>query len=246
MTGPIPNTSSPSPASYAFFQSLTERRKLLRHRLLRQPTGDLPAALDAFASLPPRLPSRSSTVTHALVVLGVPTDASGHPTPALKARITRAAELALADPSAVLVVSGGAVATPFVEAHALARGLALLGVDPARILLEPHATTTLDNAAFTVALLLSVLPDRAAAVEQLTVVSEPYHAPRSLRHFAAACAAAEWTPRLRLGASERVTYPETGGGAYPDARQGRGGGAPPHEAALLRCLEEKRRVAVGW
>jgi len=187
-------------------------------------------------------PSRSSDVRHVIVVLSVPTNSDGTPTSGLEARVNRAAALARADPSALVVVSGAAVATAFSEAEIMARMLVGRGVDPMSILIERYATTTLDNAAYSTALLQTHLPNNATAVEQLTLVSEPYHAPRSLRIFAAACALAKWTPRLRLAASERMPYPVTGSAAYPRPRPG----APPWEAALLRCLEEKRRLAAGW
>ncbi len=80
--------------------------------------------------------------------------------------------MARAHPEAVLVVSGGAVSGP-VEAEVMQRWLASRGVDASRIICEPAARSTAENAAF-VAPLLHELD-----VVRVTLVTERFHMRRS-------------------------------------------------------------------
>jgi vancomycin permeability regulator SanA len=200
-------------------------------------------------------------------VLGAPVNGDGTPSSSILQRTRRAAEIASAHPESLLLVTGGAVANRFSEAVSMEEQLISLGVDPRRIHLEPNARTTLDNAAYTMTLLENVwlkaaldqaklIPGADPKLEsvwrkavldeaQLTIITEPFHAPRALRLFAAARSAYDVTPTLRFAASASAAEPYL----------------PPHErsvrigekivrddvqALLLRCIEEKRRLSIGW
>jgi vancomycin permeability regulator SanA len=243
------------------------RRAQLRRYLIWAPVADLNLALDAFQIGPEGASVLPKPRTHAIVVLGAPVNGDGTPSPSILERTRRAAEIASAHPESLLVVTGGAVANRFSEAVIMEQQLISLGVDPTRVLREPNACTTLDNAAYTMALLENVwlkaaldhaelTPGADPKLEsvwrkavldeaQLTIITEPFHAPRALRLFAAARSAYDVTPTLRFAATARAAQPQL----------------PPHErlvrigemvlrddvqALLLRCIEEKRRLSIGW
>ncbi|GFZ42334.1 hypothetical protein JCM24511_00049 [Saitozyma sp. JCM 24511] len=261
-----PGTSQPQP------DDLGARRAHLRRYLIWAPVADLNMALDALqirpedASAPSALP-KPPPKHHAIVVLGAPVNGDGTPSPSIVQRTRRAAEIAFAHPESLLVVTGGAVANRFSEAVSMEQQLISLGVDPTRILREPNARTTLDNAAYTMSLLENVwlkaaldvnslIPGADPTLEsvwrkavldqaQMTIITDPFHAPRALRLFAAARSAYDVTPTLRFAASASAAQPQL----------------PPHErlvrigemvlrddvqALLLRCVEEKRRLSIGW
>jgi uncharacterized SAM-binding protein YcdF (DUF218 family) len=106
------------------------------------------------------------------VVFGCPVRSDGAPTSALGRRLGRALELAVGDPAATLIVSGGAVIGPC-EAQAMARWLEERGVDAARILREEAARDTLENAVFSAALV------RQLGAREVSLVTERYHIARS-------------------------------------------------------------------
>jgi len=237
-------TSKTTHGTQGLFDGLNARRRAqLCQYLMRAPVADLNRALDALQSRP--LDTTALPKNHAIVVLGAPVNADGTPSPSILQRTRRAAEVALAHPDAVLVVTGGAVVNRFTEAQSMAEQLVLLGINPARIYREPYARTTLDNAAFTMTLLESVWPKRALNEAQLTIITEPFHAPRALRLFAAASSAYAVTPTLRFAASARAAAPNL----PPYERLveiGEKIAGEDFQALLLRCIEEKRRLANGW
>lgn len=169
------------------------------------------------------------------------------------------------------------------EAEAMAREFVRLGIEEGRIWVEANARTTLDNAAFTTCLLERIWPpfqpgNRGQHQENdpqrdsvdsrltsnpsihLTIVSEPYHAIRSLRHFAAALTLSELQAQgqvvLHAGISEMGNAPIPAMSHNPNRGRGRArdgsiwiGGLRLRgevRAKLERCLEEKRRIACGW
>jgi uncharacterized SAM-binding protein YcdF (DUF218 family) len=110
---------------------------------------------------------------HAIVVFGAAVDRSGRPRRPLVRRLRRALAEATRDPAALVVVSGGALGGRPAEAAAMHAWLVAEGVDPARILLEPHARSTFDNASLCAALVAG------AGVRRVTLVTEGYHMPRA-------------------------------------------------------------------
>ncbi|ORX38709.1 DUF218 domain-domain-containing protein [Kockovaella imperatae] len=226
-------------------------------RYLRQaPTQDVDEALRALAANAEPEPEPLSSGTeplHLLVVLGVPPRPDGQLTEGLRARVNKAFELAHKYPAAKIVVTGGAVANRYAEAEVMQRELIAWGVDPRRILVENRARITLDNAAYTLALLKRDWPDfcRGSGAEggrppaRLTVVSEPYHGVRSLRHFAAALKIFNVHVELRYA-------PARGGSQamlsdmHKPLRLGDTWLPRPMQAHLERTIEEQRRIVCGW
>ena len=123
------------------------------------------------ASPAPRVPPSAK---HAVVVFGCPVNAkTGAPTPALTRRLEQALTEAKKDPSAVLVVSGGAAHNRFPESVAMRDWLVQRGVDPARILVEDRSSDTIENAENVAAML------QGGGVKRVTVVTERYHERRA-------------------------------------------------------------------
>lgn len=110
---------------------------------------------------------------HAIVVFGAAVDQAGRPLRALVRRLRCALAEATRDPKALVVVSGGPVGGRPIEARAMHDWLVAEGLDPARIVLEPQARSTYDNAALSAELLAR------AGVRRVTLVTEGYHMLRS-------------------------------------------------------------------
>lgn len=123
-------------------------------------------------------------ITRAVVVFGAAVGVDGEPRTLLRERLRVARELALADADAVIVVSGGSVRGRPAEGPAMARWLRANGIPAGRILVEPAARTTVENADRVIPLL------RSLAVRRATIVTQPFHAPRARRNLAAALRAA--------------------------------------------------------
>lgn len=232
-----------TPAIVPAHESRSEWRARLRKHLIVSPTSDLPTAIDAFQNHPATF--RGAHQRHAIVVLGVPLLRDGTPSESLMARVRRAAEMAQIHPSAFVVVTGGAAANEFVEAQGMAQELIILGVESRRILLEPFARTTLDNAAFTFRLLEGLWPHAGRQPVKLTLVSEPYHAVRALRLFAAAGRVFDFKTTLHIAASDCGHQPARSENERP-VRIGNRTLSGGFQAKLGRCVEEQRRISCGW
>ncbi len=109
----------------------------------------------------------------AILVLGYALRPDGAPTPSLVARVDRAAEAASRAPKAVLVVSGWTSAPGVTEAAVMRDLLVRRGVDPARIVLEPEARTTVENFVCAAPIL------RARGASRVALVTERWHMTRS-------------------------------------------------------------------
>jgi cyclophilin family peptidyl-prolyl cis-trans isomerase/vancomycin permeability regulator SanA len=133
---------------------------------------DIPRNDDASAALGER----------ALVVLGcrVSLDAEGRPQGALGRRVVAAAEeyARRGEVVAVVVASGGRRWSEVVEADAMARELARLGVPPELIVRERCSLSTRDNARFAAAAL------ERRGITRATVVTCAWHLPRAVALFA--------------------------------------------------------------
>ena len=109
-----------------------------------------------------------------LIVLGARVDPDG-PSPALTRRLNAVMAVLDDHPDAVIIASGGQGADePVSEAQCIRDELARRGVDPARILLEDRSTTTVENLAFSRALM-----DRDDA--RVGVVTNNFHVWRAVR-----------------------------------------------------------------
>lgn len=123
-------------------------------------------------------------ITRAVVVFGAAVGLDGEPRALLRERLRTARALAVADPAAAIVVTGGSVRGRVAEGPVMARWLRAHGIPAARILVEPAARTTIENAERVIPLL------RALAVRRATVVTQPFHAPRARSNLEAALRAA--------------------------------------------------------
>lgn len=121
------------------------------------------------------LPATFPKSDHAIVVFGTPLEADGTLGPRLSLRMDKALELELAvqHPDAVLVVSGGAVHTEQREALVMRTWLMERGISSRRIVVEPEARFTQENA-IRVMPLLEVI-----GAKKVTLVTEEFHMARS-------------------------------------------------------------------
>lgn len=128
----------------------------------------------------------------ALVVLGAGFRSDGRTSPALRRRANHGARLYHAGRAPAVLVTGGVNPphAPCAEADAMAAILQELGVPEDRILSEPRARNTAENARFAAILLAD------AGVCRVGVVTDPAHMPRALLAFrrAGLIAAAERVP----------------------------------------------------
>lgn len=105
------------------------------------------------------------------IVLGAVVRPDGSPSPTLRRRAARAAQLFAEGKVARIVASGGDHTGPISEAEAVARELRVLGVPDRAILRETRAGTTRENIAFS----LELLPASAVVI----LVSDAWHLPRA-------------------------------------------------------------------
>ena len=124
----------------------------------------------------------------AIVCLGAGVDGAGRIGPGSAARAETCARLARAGVAPLIVFTGGPAAPGAPSAAAaMAEAARAHGVGDAVIMLEERAFSTLQNAAYSRAM----LPDAA----RLILVSEAFHLPRS------------WLSFRAMGAAEVATYP---------------------------------------
>ena len=83
-----------------------------------------------------------------IIVLGVPADGDGNPTPAMLARVTEAVREYERGVAPRLIVTGGAAHNQFVEARAMARAAHAQGIPESAIYVEPQAMDTIQNACY--------------------------------------------------------------------------------------------------
>lgn len=117
---------------------------------------------------------RTGDGLHTLVVLGFPARADGSPHPMQRWRCRIAARSMT--PGAVVVFTGGAVKSPWVEADVMARyAHERLGIPAESIRTEAEAESTWQNIEFTIPLIENA--------ERITIVSSPMHAARARRYL---------------------------------------------------------------
>ncbi len=131
-----------------------------------------------------------------LIVLGAGLNGSV-PSLSLTDRLRAALEYLEAHPASIAVVSGGqGSGESITEAEAMRRWLESAGVAPERILMEPQATTTEENIAYSLAL----LQQRGEADASVAVVSSEYHL------YRAKCIARAQGVEA-LGVAAKTSYP---------------------------------------
>ena len=138
----------------------------------------------------------------AIVVFGAAVKPDGTPSDRLRGRVERALELHRADPAAAIVVSGGD-RTGHSEARLMKRLLLGLGVPKDRVLLEPRARHTGENADFSAALVKHI------GARRVTLVTSSSHSSRALFHL-------RWA--LRAAGVGRARVDVAGTGPRPSLR----------------------------
>lgn len=178
---------------------------------------DRPATAAHRADLVQTLRARRAASTrsvpradHAVVVFGAPARDDGRPGPSLASRLSRALAALEADPSAaVVVVSGGAVKGTN-EAEAMRRWLVGQGVAPSRVVVEPEARFTLENAELSAALVANTGADR------VTLVTEAFHMGRASALMQQALRDAGVAAELRLAPATDANPGAPGHASEPD------------------------------
>lgn len=123
------------------------------------------------------LASAAPGQTRALVVFGSAVRSDGTPGPTLTQRLHTTLELARTDRRAPIIVSGGAVTAPIPEGRVMKRWLVDHGVAAGRILVEPRARHTGENAELSASLL------RRVGATEATLVTSRCHARRAGLHM---------------------------------------------------------------
>lgn len=132
-----------------------------------------------------------------LIVLGAGVNGTV-PSLSLTDRLQAARDYLQAHPAAVAIVSGGqGDGERITEAEAMRRWLESAGVEPQRILMEPQATTTEENIAFS----LDILRQRGAENASVAIVSSEYHL------YRAKCIARAQGVENPLGVAGKTSYP---------------------------------------
>lgn len=100
-------------------------------------------------------PAGNTSLQHfdALIVLGVPADSDGNPTPEQLARVTEAVHEYDRGVASHLILTGGPAHNRFVEAEVMARVAESEGIPASAISIEPRALDTIHNACYSVGIM---------------------------------------------------------------------------------------------
>jgi uncharacterized SAM-binding protein YcdF (DUF218 family) len=128
-------------------------------------------------------------------VFGAAVDPDGRPRRPLTRRLRRALVEAAADPGALVIVSGGRVRGRPAEAPIMRDWLVAEGLDSARIVVEPEARSTHENARHCADLIA------ARGFRRVTLVTERFHVLRARFLLARALASRGLRIELRTSAA---------------------------------------------
>jgi uncharacterized SAM-binding protein YcdF (DUF218 family) len=109
----------------------------------------------------------------AIIVLGYPADRDGNPSPDQLSRVTEGVQEYQRGVAPRLILSGGAVANQYVEAHVMARSAEAQGLPISAIEIEPEARDTIQNLCYAERIM------KAHGWRSAEVVSSAYHLPRA-------------------------------------------------------------------
>lgn len=113
----------------------------------------------------------------AIIVLGMPADSDGNPTPVMQARVTEAVREYERGIAPRLIVTGGAAHNGYVEARVMARVAHAQGIPESAIYVEPEALDTVQNACYSARVM------QAHGWHSAEVVSSATHLPRAAMIF---------------------------------------------------------------
>jgi uncharacterized SAM-binding protein YcdF (DUF218 family) len=137
-------------------------------------------AVLAWAAIARAVAPRANTnraTFDAIIILGTPADSDGNPTPELQDRITEGVHEYQRGVAPRLIVTGGPAHNNFIEADVMARVAHAQGVPESRILEEPHALDTIQNACYTNRILA------AHDWHSAEIISSASHLPRAAMIF---------------------------------------------------------------
>jgi uncharacterized SAM-binding protein YcdF (DUF218 family) len=130
----------------------------------------------AWAVIARGLAPRSNTTRSsfdAIIVLGVPADRDGNPSPVMLSRVTEGVREYQRGVAPHIIFTGAAAHNQFVEAEVMARVAEAQGVPRSVILREPRALDTIQNLCYSEQIL------REHNWQSAEVVSNPSHLPRA-------------------------------------------------------------------
>jgi uncharacterized SAM-binding protein YcdF (DUF218 family) len=113
----------------------------------------------------------------AIIVLGMPADSDGNPTPVMQARVTEAVREYERGVAPRLILTGAAVRNGFVEARVMARVAHAQGIPESAIYMESDARDTIQNACYAARIM------KAHGWHAAEVVSSASHLPRAAMIF---------------------------------------------------------------
>ena len=109
----------------------------------------------------------------AIIVLGYPADSDGNPTPEQLARVSEGVREYERGVAPRLILTGGPAHNTTVEAESMARVARAQGVPQSAIVLEPKASSTIENACYSARIM------RQHGWRSAEVVTSRYHLPRA-------------------------------------------------------------------
>jgi len=121
------------------------------------------------------LPTHDTAATHfdTIIVLGVPANLDGTPSPEQRARVLEGVREYRAGVAPRLIMTGGAAHNQFVEAHVMAQFAQSLGVPASAILEEGQAQNTIQNIYYSAVIM------HARGWSSAEIVSSPSHLGRA-------------------------------------------------------------------
>jgi uncharacterized SAM-binding protein YcdF (DUF218 family) len=133
-------------------------------------------ALLAWAAVERSLaPTSNTSLTRfdAIIVLGVPADDDGNPTPSQLARVTEAVHEYDRGIAPRLILTGGAAHNRFVEARVMARAAEAQGIPESAIVVEGESNDTIHNACYSARIM------KAHGWHSAEVIASAVHLPRA-------------------------------------------------------------------
>jgi uncharacterized SAM-binding protein YcdF (DUF218 family) len=113
----------------------------------------------------------------AIIVLGMPADSDGNPTPVMQARVTEAVREYERGVAPRLILTGAAAHNGFVEADVMARVAHAQGIPESAIYIESEAQDTIQNACYSARIM------KTHGWHSADVVSSASHLPRAAMIF---------------------------------------------------------------
>jgi len=180
LTSKLPYRQMPARRRSSHRPTPVRRRRLSGRAILTITAIGSALLLLAWAILARQLAPLSNTERtrfDVLIVLGMPADSDGNPTPTMLSRVTEAVREYQRGVAPRLILTGGAARNGFVEARVMARVAHAQGIPESAIFLETEARDTLQNACYAARIM------KAHGWHAAEVVSTASHLPRAAMIF---------------------------------------------------------------